>query len=350
MTTMFFNPSYEIAQLQPTVSSFALDKYEVTVGRFRAFVNALGTWTPTAGVGGNPRVPGSGWQAGWPLAGDGATLSAALSACPGTWTAAPGPNENKPITCVRWYELFAFCAWDGGRLPTMTERVYASLGGADERGFPWSIPPDSGIVSAAYAVYSADGGNPPTGPDAVGSKPLGAGKWGQLDLGGNAGEWSLDAFPPESYPSPPRACVDCAVLGRDGGARVYQGGSYSSTEDDLRGVSIEGADPLLRSPMLGGRCAHSITGAELGGGAVGPPDCTPAAPEGGDTCSGCFAGGLSGAFTCQVRMDENVPVLSETLQIGPLSGSQDLTGSGFSLVPGGQGDFAAQTYGAQDLD
>jgi len=50
------------------VSSFALDKYEVTVGRFRKFVNAYVSNTasaPAVGAGVNPAIPGTGWQSGW---------------------------------------------------------------------------------------------------------------------------------------------------------------------------------------------------------------------------------------------------------------------------------------------
>ena len=40
-----------------TVSSFYLDKYEVTVGRFRAFADAFGAgWRPEAGQGANAAV------------------------------------------------------------------------------------------------------------------------------------------------------------------------------------------------------------------------------------------------------------------------------------------------------
>jgi formylglycine-generating enzyme required for sulfatase activity len=37
------------------------------------------------------------------------------------WTDAPGANENKPMSCVTWYEAMAFCIWDGGYLPTVNE-------------------------------------------------------------------------------------------------------------------------------------------------------------------------------------------------------------------------------------
>src|SRR4051794_7613446 len=47
-----------------TVADFRLDKYEVVVGRFQAFVEAgMGTRgsAPDGGAGAHARIPGSGW-------------------------------------------------------------------------------------------------------------------------------------------------------------------------------------------------------------------------------------------------------------------------------------------------
>src|SRR5262249_32777148 len=51
-----------------TVSSFRLDKYEITVGRFRNFVDAgMGTQAqpPPPGAGAHDSIPGSGWNESW---------------------------------------------------------------------------------------------------------------------------------------------------------------------------------------------------------------------------------------------------------------------------------------------
>src|SRR5262245_5573517 len=103
-----------------TVRDFRLDTYQVTVGRFRMFVNAgKGTQAdpPAPGAGAHPWISGSGWNAAWntSLTADTAALVAAVKcdATYQTWTDAPSANDNLPINCVTWPEALAFCAWDG---------------------------------------------------------------------------------------------------------------------------------------------------------------------------------------------------------------------------------------------
>lgn len=198
-----------------TIDGFALDVYEVTVGRFRAFV-AAGQGTqqspPAAGAGAHPKVANSGWSASFSasLAADTAALKAQLkcdAAFP-AWSDAAGAYENVPINCVTWFEAFAFCAWVGGRLPTEAEWNFAAAGGSEQRGFPWG----SGNISAANASYDCASDDSGVGQCAfsdllpVGKKsPVGDGKFGHADLAGNVTEWVRDTSAP--YVTP---CIDCA--------------------------------------------------------------------------------------------------------------------------------------------
>ena len=56
--------SGETPEHDATVDSYYLDTYEVTVGRFRAFVDS-NTWLPAANAGEHPKIPGSGWNTDW---------------------------------------------------------------------------------------------------------------------------------------------------------------------------------------------------------------------------------------------------------------------------------------------
>lgn len=238
-----------------TVSTFELDAFETTVGRFRAFVQYLEAhpgWQPTTGAGRHHSIPNSGWNQGWS-----ATLPKAdvlkthlkCYASQQTWTDLPGDNENKPINCISWYEAFAFCAWDEGRLPTEAEWEYAAAGGANNRLYPWGSGPvdcehaniDNGLHCAGSAVR----------PLPVGSAPKGNGLWGHRDLAGNVLEWVLDLFSP--YSDSP--CIDCANLAT-GSYHTMRGGNFGTFFEYFRVASRMSDGPLLHNGM-GVRCARN---------------------------------------------------------------------------------------------
>jgi formylglycine-generating enzyme required for sulfatase activity len=235
-----------------TVSSFRLDKYDVTVGRFRQFVNAWnGGWTPAAGSGKHTHLnggqglanngPHSGFEPGWVTA-DNSNLSlttANLTSCMGsnlsndlklyyysckTWTDTPTTQESLPMVCVNWYEAYAFCIWDGGFLPSEAEWEYAAAGGSQQRKYPWgSIDPGNryAIYNCDYPMFSAVCTDvSKIAP--VGTATFGAGRWGQLDLVGNVWQMILDGY--AAYYA---ACTDCVALDfpLDRGAR---GGAFNS--------------------------------------------------------------------------------------------------------------------------
>jgi formylglycine-generating enzyme required for sulfatase activity len=215
-----------------TVSDFLLDKFEVSVIRFRKFVDAYPGSRPQAGDGAHPAVPGSGWQSAWDslLPPDGPSLVNELYCSPIYATNHSqywAPNINPlPITCVSWQVAFAFCAWDGGRLPTEAEWNYAASGGAEQRVYPWSTPPTSMDINANEAAYWTCPTCPLGNPVPVGSRWMGAGRWGHLDLAGNAWEWVRDEYS-STYVVP---CDDCIQLVGDGsGQHIVRGGSFGDT-------------------------------------------------------------------------------------------------------------------------
>lgn len=243
-----------------TVADFALDKYEVTVARFRKFVDSY-KGHPANGAGAHPLIADSGWQSPtWDsqIAADkGALITAVECDQHQTWDAG-GSNDKLPINCVSWYEAFAFCAWDGGRLPTKAEWEYAAVGGAEQRTYPWGDAPDptgEQDTTAQYAVYSClgDGSAPNacTSGDIlpVGSKPKGAGKYGQYDLAGSMEEFDLDG----DYPTGP-TCDNCAVLAAPNGHQ-HQGGTWKSSIGSS--VTRAGSGAYYHYEDTGIRCARN---------------------------------------------------------------------------------------------
>jgi formylglycine-generating enzyme required for sulfatase activity len=273
------------------VSGFRLDKYLVTVGRFRQFVAAWNHgsgYLPAAGAGkhthlnrgqgltnvGASMVDERVYETGWLTSDDAkiATTDANL-ACTGvcvtggtlggyncsdaTWTAMVAGQENLPINCVNWYEAYAFCIWDGGFLPSEAEWEYAAAGGGEQRLYPWGSA-DPGTTNQ-YAIYDC---NYPramgrcvdgvTNMAPVGTATLGAGLWGQLDLAGETWEWNLDGY--ATYVNP---CTDCAYL-ESAAPRVARGGFFGKTWPNLWSAYRynNGIDPVVRA-QPGIRCARA---------------------------------------------------------------------------------------------
>ncbi len=132
---------YTSTAFPATVSDFRLDRYEVTVARFRRFAAAYSPALVPSGGGRDPNDPSDlGWDPAWNalLPADAHALTEGLKcdAFLQTWTDEPDANELNPINCVTWYEAFAFCAWDGARLPTEAEWNFAASGGNEQRVYP----------------------------------------------------------------------------------------------------------------------------------------------------------------------------------------------------------------------
>jgi formylglycine-generating enzyme required for sulfatase activity len=245
------------------VSSFRLDKYEVTVGRFRAFVDAVGpsSWHPPAGSGKHTHLPGGGlysvnelaleqgWDPAWDahLAQGTTAWNTALDCLGASWTPTPGANEHRPIVCVSWYEAYAFCIWDGGFLPSYAERSFATVGGREQRVYPWGDTPAPDLNHAQYC---------PTTPCStlinVGFKVPGNGLYGQSDLAGNAWEYVLDAYPPVTGDT----CNDCVLFDAGSGMRTVIGGGYDGSASTLAGDFLSGDSMDHRDQSDGFRCAR----------------------------------------------------------------------------------------------
>lgn len=256
-----------------TITSFRLDKYDVTVGRFRQFVAAWNDgagYTPPSGSGKHAHLNGgrgledsvaSGfYETGWLPSDDGniAPTDANLASCGfDEWTDTTGGDELRPMSCVSWYEAYAFCIWDGGFLPSEAEWEYAAAGGSQQREYPWGS--EAPGTDSAYAIYNCqypDGGQSCSDTSniaPVGTATLGHGLWGQLDLAGNMDQWNLDWWS-SGYGDP---CQDCAGLTASAN-RVFRGGYFGvNAASYLVPWYRDFDDPTDRYFGIGFRCART---------------------------------------------------------------------------------------------
>ena len=250
------NPE-ELPEHPVAVPGFYLDRYEVTVGRFREFV---GSWTGApipVGAGAHPAVPGSGWRAEWnkhlPSTSDAFVGALHCAAGQESWKDASGPDDNRPIGCLDWYEAFAFCIWDGGRLPVESEWEYAAAGGDRNGVYPWGFEaPDCTRVSPF------DGCSEPGDMLApVGLRPGGAGRWGHQDLAGGAEEWVLDYYDEYLVYLPGlhvRVDAPSLTLAR----RTLRGLSIFGGGGDMRAADRGNTLPNARFQRFGVRCARDV--------------------------------------------------------------------------------------------
>jgi len=249
----------EVPVHRATLDAFYLDRFEVTVGRFRKFLEAAEEWSPAPGSGAHPAIPGTGWISEWDNAlAEGNRAIRQGSPCGwanrSTWSDVTSASDALPTNCLSWYQAQAFCTWDGGRLPTEAEWEFAAAGGDQQRTYPWGEEePDPTRVnyqSSDYTPYLA-----------AGSKPAGAGRWGQLDLAGSMLEWTFDWYGPTWYSQPEASAHNACNLTPDPAqyppARTARGGAWvSAISYGLSNAGRFGFSPDDWTEYMGFRCAR----------------------------------------------------------------------------------------------
>ncbi len=249
-----FEPSASANGPRVRVSRFQLDTFEVTVARFRRYWNSGHPEPSEAHI-----IPYSGGRVlGW---NGGLEEPRVTSGC--TWSPTEGVNDDRPINCLNWATLQAFCVWDNERLPTETELEWAASGG-DSRLYPWG---SSLADSDMYACWSG-GAFRRSGTCRVGGDTLSReGPMGLYDLAGNVWEFTADWHQEFTHPCwrSDALLLDplCTTRNTDDTHGVRGGGWGSGISEagrDGRSLRVHTHLEQARNPTgttndTGGRCA-----------------------------------------------------------------------------------------------
>lgn len=238
----------EHPQHQVTLSSYCIDKTEVTVKEYAACVNAQGC------------------VAAYPVEND--KFNSADTQKFYNHACNQGDHPSHPVNCVDWNQAMAFCAWANRRLPTEAEWEYAARGG-DGRLYPWgNNEPNARRLNACgrecstaanhlldedwMVMYAGNDGWITTAP--VGSFPGGASPFGVLDMAGNVEEWTADW-----YGGDYSAVAMMNPRGAETGSeRVVRGGAWRThVSEYVRSAHRDAFEPTRRMSSLGFRCARS---------------------------------------------------------------------------------------------
>jgi formylglycine-generating enzyme required for sulfatase activity len=255
---------------------FYLGTHEVTVGRFRKFVEQTGfrTAAETDGKG------SSGYSAdlrGFEYGKRGYTWKNV------GWE----QGDHHPVLNVTWDDAVAFCRWLSKkesktyRLPTEAEWEYACRAGTATRFYSGDALEDTkgaanALDQSLIAKWAAaardlrvgkphkynvpvpwDDGHPFTAP--VGKFKPNA--WGLYDMHGNAAEWCADWYGKDYYRDSPAA--DPAGPAK-GTARVVRGGTFLSSPKVSRASMRVASFPAYRNYVIGFRVVLETTGSGRG--------------------------------------------------------------------------------------
>lgn len=256
------------------VSGFFLDRREVTVREFEAFVAATGHVTtaersihgapPSSLLFRPPDSPAEGnddWRTWW-------------TPCAGAdWRHPEGPGsttngrEDHPVVHVSWEDATAYAHWCGKRLPTEAEWELAARAGRLEHDDPSLVSvPDTCCANIWHGAFPAvdEGKDGYRGTAPVGT--LAANALGVHDLAGNVWEWCGDRYDRLTYFerfATGKVSVD--PTGTDENApgrieRVLRGGSFLCSDvycTGYRPTARMSATPDSSFAHTGFRCAHS---------------------------------------------------------------------------------------------
>ena len=221
------------------LSTFAIDRYPVTVAMFAEFIDAGGYSTRRF------------WsRRGW------AWRAREIITRPRFWGEAEWAAylvPNHPVVGVSAYEAEAYAAFRGVRLPTEAEWEKACRG-PDGLCYPWGEAWREGSCGMR--------GVEPRGTVPIGTYPTGRSPYGVLDMVGCVWQWCADAADEHADIADTNPFVDPEDY-EEQAPRVTRGGAWNTLPWSLTCTSRNGYPPTARFSNLGFRC---VSGEEPGGG------------------------------------------------------------------------------------
>ena len=187
-----------------TVSSFYMDKYEVSVEKYKKFCNATNKEMP--------HEPKWGW------------------------------HDDDPIVNVSWHDASEYAKWAGKRLPTEAEWEYAARGGNKSKGYTYS-----GSKEVNEVAWHWD--NSGKQVHEIGTKK--PNELGIYDLTGNVWEWCLDWYNVKYHLYSPRNNPQGPETGEK---KILRGGSWYSYSSALRVTYQSNSEPGTKYAHIGFRC------------------------------------------------------------------------------------------------
>ncbi|MGA9116055.1 MAG: formylglycine-generating enzyme family protein [Bacteroidota bacterium] len=216
------------------VSSFHMDRYEVTVGEFGRFVEATSYRTDAE-------------KEGYSVIFDGSRLEQLKGI---NWRhnsrgeEAKGEGLRHPVVHVSWNDASAYARWAKKRLPTEAEWEYAARGGSRSRGYTYSGSNTPGDV--AWYNENSGGRTHPVGQKQPNELRL-------YDMSGNVMEWCADRYGADYYGKSPERDSKGPT---SGGSRVVRGGSWYSGAQYLRSSDRFRSFSSVRGLYNGFRCSR----------------------------------------------------------------------------------------------